>query len=329
MALALTGIKPTGTPHLGNYLGMIRPALDLARDHEAFYFVADHHALTTRPEPAELRRRSREVGATWIACGLDPARSLVYRQSDVPEVTELAWILSCVTAKGLLNRAHAYKAAVADNERHGRDPDDGINAGLFGYPVLMAADILAPRADLVPVGRDQEQHIEVTRDIAAAFNARYGEVLAQPDGVVDDGVATVPGLDGRKMSKGYGNVIPILAPPERLRGAVARIRTDSRRPEEPKDPTTCTVFALYRHVADEQSVADMRARYLAGGIGYAEVKQTLFEVLDELFAAPRRRYAELVADPAELDRMLASGTGSARRRADETVTAVRRAVGIA
>ena len=328
MALALTGMKPTGTPHLGNYLGMIRPALDLARDHETYYFVADHHALTTQPDPDQLRQRTREVGATWLACGLDPARSVVYRQSDVPEIHELAWILSCVTAKGLLNRAHAYKAAVADNEAHGRDPDDGVNAGLYGYPVLMAADIVAPRADLVPVGGDQEQHVEVTRDIVGAFNARYGDVLTQPQGVVDGDVATIVGLDGRKMSKSYGNVIPILAPSDRLRRAVARIRTDSRRPEEPKDPETCTVFALYRHVADPEAVAAMRARYRDGGVGYAEAKQELFEVLDERFREPRRRHAELMDDPAEVDRLLASGTPAVRERAAGTLTSVRRAVGI-
>jgi tryptophanyl-tRNA synthetase len=329
MALALTGIKPTGTPHLGNYLGMIRPALALARDHDTFYFVADAHALTTQPDRDELEGLVREVGATWLACGLDPARSAVYRQSDVPEVFELAWLLSCVTPKGLLNRAHAYKAAVADNEAHGRDPDDGVNAGLYGYPVLMAADILAPAADLVPVGRDQEQHLEITRDVAGSFNARYGEVLTVPDAVVDDAVATITGTDGRKMSKSYGNVIPVLADPDDLRARIARIRTDSRRADEPKDPGTCAVYALYRHLAPPASVGTMRERYLTGGVGYAETKEALFGVVEERFREPRRRYAELVADPAQHDRVLSSGTGRARERAGATLAAVRAAVGFA
>jgi len=328
MAISITGMRPTGTPHLGNYLGMLRPALALAREHEALCFIADLHALIDVRDPGALRAHTREIGAVWLAFGLDPQRTVLYRQSAAPEVCEVVWLVSCVTAKGTLNRAHAYKALLEANRRAGRDPDAGVSAGLFGYPLLMAADILAMGAEIVPVGRDQRQHVEVAREIARAFNAAYGDVLRVPEAVVDERVMTVPGLDGRKMSKSYGNVIPLMAEPDELRRCVMRIVTDSRPPEEPKDPVGDTIFELYRELAPDDAVLRLRERYLAGGLGYGEAKQGLFEVLEEVMRAPRARYRELMADPGELERVLAAGGEVARARADATLRRMREAVGL-
>jgi tryptophanyl-tRNA synthetase len=328
MAISITGTRPTGTPHLGNYLGMYRPALALAREHESLCFIADLHALIDVRDPEVLRARTREIAAVWLACGLDPERTVLYRQSDVPAICEIVWLVACVTGKGLLNRSHAYKAMVDANTRSGRDPDAGVTAGLFGYPLLMAADILALGAELVPVGRDQRQHVEAAREIARAFNAAYGEVLRVPEAVIDERVMTIPGLDGRKMSKSYGNVIALMAEPDELRRCVMRIVTDSRRPEEPKDPEHDTVFSLYREFASDSDVAAMRARYVDGGVGYAEAKQALFEALDAELQGPRARYRELMADPGELERVLAHGGAAARERADATLRRMREAVGL-
>jgi tryptophanyl-tRNA synthetase len=328
MAISITGTRPTGTPHLGNYLGMYRPALALAREHESLCFVADLHALIDVRDPEVLRARTREIAAVWLACGLDPERTVLYRQSDVPAICEAAWLLSCVTPKGELNRAHAYKAMVEANRLAGREPDAGVSAGRFGYPVLMAADILAMQAEIVPVGRDQEQHVEAAREIARAFNAAYGDVLRMPEAVVDERLMTVPGLDGRKMSKSYDNVIPLMAEPDELRRRVMRIVTDSRRPEEPKDPETDTVFRLYREFASAEAVATMRARYERGGIGYGEAKESLIEVLEERMREPRERYRHLLGDPGEVDRVLAAGGEIAAARASATVVRMREAVGL-
>jgi tryptophanyl-tRNA synthetase len=329
MDISLTGIRPTGIPHLGNYLGMFRPALRLARDHEALCFVADLHALIDVRDPAAVAARTRELAAVWLAFGLDPASAALYRQSDVPEVCEAMWLLSCVASKGLLNRAHAYKAAVAANRAGGREPDSGVTVGLYAYPLLMAADILAPGADVVPVGRDQGQHVEIARELARAFNGVYGAVLRAPRAAVDPSVMTVPGLDGRKMSKSYGNAIAVFAGPDELRRSVMRIVTDSRPPEAPKDPEADTVFGLYREFAPAGDVRAMRARYEAGGLGYGEAKAALFEVLDEHLRAPRARFRELMADPGELDRVLAAGAARARELVAITVGRMRAAVGIA
>ena len=326
--VALTGIQPSGTPHIGNYLGMIRPALELARDYDAYYFLADGHALTTVRDPAQLRDQTHEMAAVLLALGLDPERVVFYRQSDVPEVFELAWILSCVTPKGLLNRAHAYKDAVAANEAAGRSADDGISMGLYGYPVLMAADILIVDANVVPVGSDQRQHVEMARDMAEAFNRCYGDVLTLPEPLIDPGVATIVGLDGRKMSKSYGNVVPILASPEDQRKLVMRIVTDSRRPEEPKDPDTDNLFRIYEHFAAPERVEAMRRRYLEGGVGYAEVKEELAGLLRDTFEAPRRRFTELMDDRARIDAVLAEGARKARATARGVLTRVRKAVGL-
>lgn len=326
--VALTGIKPTGTPHIGVYLGAIRPALELTREYDAYYFIADEHALTTVHNADEMRRLSYEVAAVWLALGLDPDRAVLYRQSDIPEVLELTWILSCVTPKGLLNRAHAYKDAVDENERAGRTPDDGVSMGLFNYPVLMAADILIVDAHVVPVGGDQKQHLEMARDIAESFNRTFGDVLVLPEPLIAEDVATITGLDGRKMSKSYGNVIPIFAPPEDQRNLVMRIVTDSRRPEEPKDPGTDNLFSIYEHFAPAERVEAMRRRYLEGGVAYAEVKAELADLIAEHFAEPRARYEALMADTGRIDGILASGARRVRDVAGATLERVRRAVGL-
>jgi tryptophanyl-tRNA synthetase len=323
----VTGIKPTGRPHLGNYLGSIRPALEMARQHRAFYFIADAHALTTSRDPGQLTEMVLEVAATWEALGLDPAKVVFYRQSAVPEIFELSWLLACSTAKGLLNRGHAYKAAVERNLSVKRDPDADINAGLYTYPVLMAADILVMDADRVPVGEDQQQHVEMARDIAGTFNNSYGPVLKYPGAEIHDAVKTIPGLDGRKMSKSYRNDIPIICEPEELRRRVLRIKTDSRRTEEPKDPDQCNVFALYRHFAPLADVSVMRERYLTGGVAYKEVKEELHAVLIERFDTARQRYSDLVADPLTIFRQLENGGAKARETARQVLARVRQAVG--
>jgi tryptophanyl-tRNA synthetase len=323
--VALTGIKPSGIPHIGNYLGMYKPALDLASDYGAFYFIADEHALTTIRDPNEMRDLSYQAAASWLALGLDPSKQVLYRQSDVTQVFELAWILSCVTPKGLLNRAHAYKAALDENEAAGRTPDDGVSMGLFNYPVLMAADILILDANVVPVGEDQKQHVEIARDIAEAFNKTFGEELVVPEPLT---FPIVAGPDGRKMSKSYGNVIPIFADAKALRKHVMRIVTDSRPPEEPKDPESDNLFQTFRVFGAPGDVETVRNRYLEGGIGYGEVKALLADALEGTFADPRQRYEELMADRAKIDEILAAGAEGVRPVADATLSRVKRAVGL-
>jgi len=325
--VSLTGIKPTGSPTLGNYLGMIRPALDLAHDHRALYFIADYHALTTLHDGDALRELSAEMAATWLAVGLDPERALIYRQSDVPEVFELTWILSCFAPKGLLNRAHAYKAASDENASAGRPPDDGVSMGLFNYPVLMAADILAFDADVVPVGLDQKQHIEITRDIAEAVNLAYGPVLKLPEPLIRREAETIPGVDGRKMSKSYGNTLPMFAPPSDMRKRVRRIVTDSRRPEEPKDPESDTLFRIYRAVASPDETERMRTAYAEGGMGYGQVKDELADRIEELLGPARATFDELMHDRSTIEAVLTSGAERAREVASAVLARVRAAVG--
>lgn len=328
----LTGIKPTGTPHLGNLLGAIRPALRLAGDPglRAFYFIADYHALTTVHDPAELRRRTHDVAAAWLAWGLDPARVLFYRQSDVPETFELTWILACFTSKGWMNKAHAYKARTADNERAGQaDLDAGIDMGLYAYPILMAADILLFEADLVPVGEDQKQHIEVARDIAQRINHVYGaDLLTLPSALVDAGTAVIPGRDGRKMSKSHDNTIPLFAPPAQLRKLVNAIVTDSSPPGAPKDPATSVVFKIFEQFAPAEATAELRRRY-AEGISWGEAKAALFEVLEPQLAGPRDRYHALIAEPRQIDEWLAHGRDRARALARPVIDRLRTAIGVA
>ena len=326
----LTGIKPTGIPHLGNYVGAIRPAVaaSTAPGAESFFFLADYHALISTQDPLRVQRSTLEIAASWLACGLDPARVAFYRQSDVPETTELTWLLSCVAGKGLLNRAHAYKAAVDRNRAEGVDDDAGVTAGLYMYPVLMAADILLFNAHRVPVGRDQVQHIEMARDFAQRFNHVYGEHFTLPEALVEEQVATLPGLDGRKMSKSYDNVIPLFAPRDELRRLVFSIVTDSRAPGEPKDTGGSALFQLYQAFADAGESAAMREAF-AAGIGWGEAKERLFERIDRELAPLRARYEALAADPVAIERTLREGGERLREQlARPFLARLREAVGL-
>ncbi|GAB2586240.1 tryptophan--tRNA ligase [Dyella jejuensis] len=327
----LTGITTTGTPHLGNYVGAIRPAIAASRRPEvdAFFFMADYHALIKSDDPARIERSRLEIAATWLAAGLDPAKVTFYRQSDIPEIPELTWFLTCVTAKGLLNRAHAYKAAVDKNAEIGEDPDAGVTAGLYMYPVLMAADILAFNAQQVPVGRDQIQHIEMARDIAQRFNHIYGrEFFALPEVVIEEQVATLPGLDGRKMSKSYDNTVPLFAGgAKHLREAILRIVTDSRLPGEPKDPDSASLFTLFRAFATEAESSAFR-RALEEGIGWGEAKQVLFERIEADVAPMREHYEKLIAHPAAIEEILQEGARKARAVAGPKIAELRDAIGL-
>ena len=327
--ISLTGIKPTGTLHIGNYFGAIKPALELAKEYDARYFIADYHALNTVKDPEELRTNIREVAAGWLAAGLDPEQVIFYRQSSVPETFELTTQLMAFTAKGLMNRAHAYKAAVQENTEKNDDSDSGINMGLFTYPVLMAADIILFDSDVVPVGKDQVQHIEMAQDIAQAVNANYKQqVFKIPQAAVVESVAVVPGLDGRKMSKSYNNTIPLFAPEKTLRKLIMRIVTNSQGVEEPKDPEASQIFLLYKLFADPEEQAALAARYRAGGMGWGEAKEELFRVVNRRLAPMRERFDALVADPAGLDTILSLGAEKARAIAAETVKRFRKAAGI-
>ena len=326
--IALTGIKPSGKPHIGNYLGMIQPALALAERYRAFYFIADYHALTTYKDRPTLQAHIQEAAATWLALGLDPKRVVFFRQSDIPEVFELAWVLACWAPKGLLNRAHAYKAALQSNLESNREADDGIHAGLFNYPLLMAADILLFSSDVVPVGQDQKQHIEIARDIAAAFNHQHGKILSLPEALIGDEVRIVPGIDGRKMSKTYNNTIPIFDEPAAIRKQVMRIVTDAKSPQEPKDPEQCRVFAIYRLFAQSTDVERRRHEYTHGGLAYSDIKRELAQIVAEKFAAQRAVYQSLLKDRAALDLVLAQGAIQARALAKPLMAKVRRSIGI-
>jgi len=326
--IALTGIKPTGKPHIGNYLGMYRPALDLMENYLGMYFVADYHAVTSMHDPDLLQSLVYEVAASWLALGLDPDQAIFFRQSDIPEIPEFTWILSCFTSKGLLNRAHAYKAALDENLELGHDPDEGINAGLFYYPVLMAADILLYGSDVVPVGLDQKQHIEITRDIAEAFNRTYGDILKVPEGLIQESVMKVPGIDGRKMSKSYDNTIPIFAPEKELRKQVMRIVTDSKRPEDPKDPEEDNLFSLLQFFASPGRLEEIRQLYVHGGAAYGSLKKELADLILEHFAEARVKFEDLIADKAYLDRILLEGAAKAREMGKPYLMAARKATGI-
>jgi tryptophanyl-tRNA synthetase len=332
----LSGIKPTGQPHWGNYFGMIRPAIQLAQGHDAFYFIADLHALTSVRDPVALRRDSLGVAATMIACGMDPQHSVLWRQSDVPEVLELTWLLACVTGMGLLERAHSYKDARAK----GRD----INLGVVTYPVLMAADILLYDTDVVPVGKDQMQHLEMARDMATYFNVAFmgqqagaedaapegtdSRLLKRPAAIVQESTALVPGVDGLKMSKSYDNYIAVFAPPKLLKQRIMAIKTDSKPLEAPKDPDTDNVFALYKLFATPEQQHELAEKYRAGGFGYGHAKLALFELADAHFAPYRQLYDDLIQDPAELERILHEGARKARHVADQVILRVRDAAGL-
>ena len=326
----LTGITTTGTPHLGNYVGAIRPAIAASRrdDVESFYFLADYHALVKCDDPARVQRSTLEIAASWLACGLDPEKVYFYRQSDIPEIPELTWLLTCVTAKGLLNRAHAYKAATDANREKGDDPDAAITAGLYMYPVLMAADILLFNANEVPVGRDQVQHIEMARDIGQRFNHIYGgEYFVLPEAKIEESVATLPGLDGRKMSKSYDNTIALWLPEKELRKAILGIVTNSQVPGEPKSPDESNIFAIYQAFARADEAAAMR-RAFAEGIGWGDAKQKVFERVNAELAPMRERYEALIADPGAIEQVLQAGARRARALAQPFVARLREAVGL-
>lgn len=326
----LTGITTTGTPHLGNYVGAIRPAIaaSTAADTESFLFLADYHALIKCQDPAVVRQSSKEIAATWLALGLDTERAVFYRQSDIPEITELTWILCCNAAKGLMNRAHAYKAAVQANEEAGEDPDFGVTMGLFSYPVLMAADILMFGAHKVPVGRDQIQHVEMARDIAQRFNHNFAPLFTLPEAVVEDHVAVLQGLDGRKMSKSYNNTIPLFLPEKQLRKAINKIKTNLLEPGEPKDANDSTVFQIWSAFASTEDTARMR-REFEQGIAWGEAKKQLFELVNDTLTAARERYLQLMDDPAHIEQVLKRGAERARAFSTPLLAQVREAVGIA
>ena len=327
--ITLTGITTTGTPHLGNYVGAIKPAIQSALNGEGdhFLFLADLHALIKCQDAERVRRSTLEIAATWLALGLNPDKVIFYRQSEVPEISELTWLLTCVTAKGLMNRAHAYKDAVQKNLEAQEDADFGVTMGLFSYPILMAADILMFNANRVPVGRDQTQHIEMARDIAQRFNHLYGEHFRLPQAVVDEQGAVLPGLDGRKMSKSYDNTIPLFLPPKQLQKQVNRIITNLLEPGQPKDPTDSAVFQIWNAFADAPQRQYMRDQF-AAGIGWGEAKKQLFELLNGELTPARERYEELISQPADLQVILAAGAVKARARARPLLEKVKQAVGL-
>ena len=327
--VVLTGVKPTDRPHLGNYLGAMRPALSMAKGEgvRSFFFIADYHAITTVTQGDELRSLIYELTASWLACGLDPQKTVIYKQSDIPEIMELSWILSCFCPKGLMNRAHAYKAKINANQEAGKsDLDDGVSMGLFTYTILMSADILAFDTDEVPVGEDQIQHVEYARDIAEKFNRNYGEVLRLPKYVVQK-AKLVPGLDGRKMSKSYKNHIPLFLDPKKMRKLIMKIKTDSSAPEDPKDPSDSVIMDLYKQFASPEDVEALSAKYRAG-IGWGEAKQCLFEAVDAELSPCRERYEHLMANTQEMDEILERGAQEARKVAVEVLGRVRSALGV-
>ena len=328
MDIVLTGIKPTGTPHIGNYVGAIKPAVAASTNPRvhSYFFMADYHAIGG--EADAVARTTLEIAASWLALGLDSNKVVFYRQSDVPEILELTWILHSVTAKGLMNRGHAYKAAVAENEATpGRDPDQAIMMNLYSYPVLMAADILMFKATKVPVGRDQKQHVEMARDIAQRFNHTFGETFVLPEPVIGEHIATLPGLDGRKMSKSYGNVIPLFAGEKELRKVVMKIKTNSLEPGQPKDTRDSALFEIYRAFANDTEAAAIRERY-AAGIGWGEMKQVLFERINAELAPARAEYERLMAAPGEVERLLKAGADKARAVSKPFLAEIRDRVGI-
>jgi tryptophanyl-tRNA synthetase len=326
--IALTGIKPTGTPHIGNYLGMIKPALEMVDNYQALYFIADYHALTTVKDRKALNLLIYDIAAAWLALGLDPHKVFFFRQSEIPEIFEFTWILACFTSKGLLNRAHAYKAAVEVNTKAGKPPDADINAGLFNYPVLMAADILLYGSNVVPVGLDQKQHVEIAQDIAVTVNNTCGRVLTIPQPLIRETVMIIPGLDGRKMSKNYHNTIPIFADNKTMYKHVMRIVTDSKRPEEPKDPENCNVFAIYKNFAPAESIEARRKQYKNGGLAYRDIKLELYELLKDTFGGKSEIYRRYKNNHSEIDYILQIGAEKARAIAAPILDSIKNKIGL-
>ena len=326
----LTGITTTGTPHLGNYLGALKPAIEASQDrqNDSFYFMADYHALIKCQDPQTVHRSCRDIAAIWLALGLDTDRATFYRQSDIPGIPQLTWLLTCMTPKGMMNRAHAYKASVDENNRQGNpDVDDGVSMGLFSYPVLMAADILIFNAHQVPVGRDQIQHVEMARDIAQRFNHHYGETFTLPEAVVDDHVAVLQGLDGRKMSKSYGNTIPLFGTSKQLQKAINKIKTNLLEPGEPKDPDDSTVYQVWCAFANDAEREHMRQAF-ADGIAWGEAKKQLFERVNDELAPAREIYDRLMANPEEVEAILRQGAERLRPQSTALLEKVRHAVGL-
>ncbi|MEM7195422.1 MAG: tryptophan--tRNA ligase [Pseudomonadota bacterium] len=329
MRRVLTGITTTGVPHLGNYVGAIKPAIAASRreDVQSYYFLADYHAIIKNQSPEEIHQSAREIACTWLALGLDTDNATFYRQSDIPEVLELSWILTCMTAKGLMNRAHAYKAAVAQNDDSGEDTDHAITMGLFSYPVLMSADILMFNAHDIPVGRDQIQHVEMARDIAARFNHVYGELFTLPQAVVDDNTAILQGLDGRKMSKSYNNTIPLFLPEKKLLKSIRKIKTNLLEPGEPKDPDDSALFQIWQAFASPEQTQYMR-REFENGIAWGEAKNQLFELINAELSDARGQYETLMADANHVETVLRAGAEKARDYSAAFLSDVRKAIGI-
>ena len=325
----LTGITTSGAPHLGNYVGAIRPAVEasLSGEFDSFFFLADYHALIKCQDPAIVHQSTLEIAAAWLALGLDPANVTFYRQSDIPEIPELTWLLTCMTAKGLVNRAHAYKSAVQSNEDNGDDADFGINMGLFSYPILMAADILMFNAHIIPVGRDQIQHIEMARDIAQRFNHHYGEHFVLPEAQVDKEMAILQGLDGRKMSKSYGNTIPLFSTEKQLKKHINKIKTNLLEPGESKNPDDSAVFQIWQAFATAEQTAEMRDAF-ANGIAWGEAKKQLFELINQQLEEPREKYMALMANSGDVEAILHQGAGKARLHSAELIASLRQAVGL-
>ena len=324
--IVLTGIKPTGTPHMGNYIGALHPLIEMAKTRKTFVFIADLHALNIIHDPNQIRQHTYEIAAILLALGLNLENATLFRQSDIVQVSQLSTMLMNITPKGLMNRAHSYKAAVEKNMASGADVDAGVNMGLYTYPILMAADILLYNTDVVPVGADQKQHVEFARDIAGYFNHTYGEIFKLPEPVISADAGIIPGLDGRKMSKSYDNIIPLFAPESELKKKIMRIITDSKLPDEPKNPDESTIFQLYRQFANADEIADMRARFERGGMGYGDAKRILFEKINSVLSGPRAEYERLMSNTSELDNVLASGAACARAVAEKTYERVHRAM---
>jgi len=326
----LTGITTTGTPHIGNYVGAIRPGIAASKDPQIknYYFLADFHALAKSEDPDKISQSTLEIAAAWLALGLDTESATFYRQSDIPEIPELTWILTSMTAKGLMNRAHSYKAAVQANVDGGnKDPDKGITMALYSYPILMSADILMFRASKVPVGRDQKQHVEMARDIAQRFNHYYGDVLVTPEAVIGESTAVLAGLDGRKMSKSYNNAIPLFAREKQLRKLIMKIKTNSLEPGEPKETAGSTLYDIYKAFASEEETREIEKCY-ADGIAWGEMKQTLFEYINEHIKPAREEYDRLIADPGIVEAELQKGAAKAREESAPYMQQIRCAIGI-
>ena len=322
--IVLTGIQPTGVPHIGNYIGALKPLIELSQNHKTFMFIADLHALNAEKDAKAIKQHTYEIAALMIAMGLNLENTVLFRQSDIDEVYKLAEFLMNVTPKGLMNRAHSYKARVEKNTEIGEDVDAGVNMGLYTYPILMAADILLYGADIVPVGKDQKQHVEFARDIAGYFNNIYGETFKLPEPVIGEIAGIIPGLDGRKMSKSYDNTIPLLCPSNELKKKVMRIITDSKTPDEPKNPDESTIFQIYQFFANTDEIAALRKRFLAGGLGYGDAKTILFEKMDSVLSAPRAEYERLLANKTEIDEILSDGAKHAGFVAAKTIAKVKK-----